>query len=101
MTTTPATTAPAHSGGAITGHIMTPAEIVWMDFRHGMFAPDRTITLPRPRGAFDNPALYRDGGADAEVIRFPARIAESRVDSVEAVPAWMIGATAAQAHRGL
>lgn len=99
--TIPATPTPRHGGDAITGHIMTPAEIVWMDFRHGMFAPARTITMPRPCGVFDNPALYRDGGADSEVIRFPARIAESRVDSVEAVPAWMIGATAAQAHRGL
>lgn len=31
----------------------------------------------------------------------PRRIAETPLTDYEAVPAWMIGATAAQAHRGL
>lgn len=96
----PAITTPRHSGDAVTGHIMSRSEIALMDFRHGLFAGANTITLPRPRGPVDNPALYRDGGADGEIIRFPERIAESRINEVIPVPAWMIGATAVE-HRGL
>lgn len=69
---------PAQSGGALNGHVMTDDEI----FDHNLIL---VANMMRTKMAIK--------------LKTPLRIAETRTEVVEVIPAWMIGSAAVQEPR--